>query len=86
MFITTHQPPASFEMPRDSVTERVYQPFQRGVRRRGDSVKTRACFRGAVDTVQKQDVEVKVEIECTTKALNQRHRAGLCDITRKPAS
>ena len=53
------------------------------MRRRGDSEKTRACFRDAVKTIQKQHVKMDIQIQRTTKALNRRHRTGLCDITRK---
>ena len=31
----------------------------------------------------KQHVKVDIQIQRAAKALNQRHRAGLCDITRK---
>ena len=33
----------------------------------------------AVDTIQKQHVEVDIEVEGTPEALDQGHCAGLCD-------
>jgi len=37
-----------------------------------------------IDPIQEQHVEVKVQVQRTTEALDQRHRAGACGLASEP--
>ena len=61
----------------ETVTDQLNQVFQLTIVRRLNALKAgRTIVATHVDSAQKQDMEVDIHVQCTTKTLNQRYGPG----------